>query len=266
MTTPLIIDREGPIETWTINGAARRNPITGAETMDALCAAVDRVNRGTEVRAVVLTGAGSAFSAGGDVKAMARRIGMFSGSPSELQDSYRRGIQRLTLVMHECEVPLIAAVNGAAIGAGCDLALMCDLRIASSAAYFAESFVKLGIIPGDGGAWLLPRVIGHARASQMILTGDRIDAATAADWGLVSKVVEPEALMAEALAMARAIAVNPPIAVRLAKRLLRASQTQRLDDVLDLSASLQVIAHQTDEHHEVMRALLEKEPAGAHAR
>lgn len=264
MLPALIVERSGTVETWTLNGAERRNPITGAETVDALCAAADRANSDAGVRAVILTGAGTAFSAGGDVKAMALRTGMFAGGPADLRDAYRRGIQRLTTVLHQCEVPLVAAVNGAAIGAGCDLALMCDVRIASSRASFAESFVRLGIIPGDGGAWLLPNVVGHARASEMILTGRRIDAATAADWGLVSRVVAPEALMDEARRLADEIAGNPPVAVRMAKRLLRASRNQQLGDVLELSAALQAIAHQTEEHAIAMSALLEEDAGPRH--
>ena len=120
---------------------------------------------------VILTGAGSAFSSGGNVKHMRDKTGMFGGSPAQLRNGYRRGIQRIPLAMMALEVPAIAAVNGPAIGAGCDLTCMCDMRIASERAVFAESFVKVGIIPGDGGAWLLPRAVGMARASEMAFTG-----------------------------------------------------------------------------------------------
>ena len=111
------------------------------------------------------------------------------------RNGYRHGIQQIPLALRRCEVPFIAAVNGPAVGAGCDLAMMCDLRIASTKAFFAESFVQLGIIPGDGGAWFLTRAIGPARAAEMALTGDRVDAATALEWGMVSRVVEPEDLL-----------------------------------------------------------------------
>jgi enoyl-CoA hydratase/carnithine racemase len=153
---------------------------------------------------------------------------------------------------------VIAAVNGPAIGAGCDLACMCDLRIAGESARFAESFVKLGIVPGDGGAWLLPRVVGFAKASEMALTGDAIDAHEALAYGLVSKVVPDGELLAEAHKLAARIAVNPTNAVRMTKRLLWESRTSSLDGLLELSAAMQALAHATDDNREAISAFLEK--------
>ncbi|WP_327031036.1 crotonase/enoyl-CoA hydratase family protein [Micromonospora sp. NBC_01740] len=258
MDDPVLVERDGPVETWTINLPEARNPISGDDVIDALVARVDAVNADRAVRAVILTGAGSAFSAGGNVKDMADRVGLFGGAPHELRDGYRRGIQRIPRAMYACDVPLIAAVNGAAVGAGCDLALMCDLRIASERAFFAESFVKLGIIPGDGGAWLLPRAVGAARAAEMTLTGDRVDAATALEWGLVSRVVPHEELLTEARRLADRVAANPPHAVRMAKKLLREAQHQSLDSLLELSAAMQALAHQTRDHDEAVRAFLDR--------
>ncbi|MGN9766925.1 crotonase/enoyl-CoA hydratase family protein [Micromonospora sp. SD12] len=258
MDDPVLVERDGHVETWTINLPEARNPISGDDVIDALVARVDAVNADRTVRAVILTGAGSAFSAGGNVKDMAERVGLFGGAPHELRDGYRRGIQRIPRAMYACDVPLIAAVNGAAVGAGCDLALMCDLRIASERAFFAESFVKLGIIPGDGGAWLLPRAVGAARAAEMALTGDRVDAATALDWGLVSRVVPHGELLSEARRLADRVAANPPHAVRMAKKLLREAQHQSLDSILELSAAMQALAHQTRDHEEAVRAFLDR--------
>ncbi|MEV4463851.1 crotonase/enoyl-CoA hydratase family protein [Micromonospora echinofusca] len=258
MDDPVLVERDGHVETWTINLPEARNPISGDDVIDALVARVDAVNADRTVRAVVLTGAGSAFSAGGNVKDMAERVGLFGGAPHELRDGYRRGIQRIPRAMYACDVPLIAAVNGAAVGAGCDLALMCDLRIASERAFFAESFVKLGIIPGDGGAWLLPRAVGAARAAEMALTGDRVDAATALEWGLVSRVVPHGELLTEARRLADRVAANPPHAVRMAKKLLREAQHQSLDSILELSAAMQALAHQTRDHEEAVRAFLDR--------
>ncbi|MCX4385672.1 crotonase/enoyl-CoA hydratase family protein [Micromonospora peucetia] len=258
MDDPVLVERDGHVETWTINLPEARNPISGDDVIDALVARVDAVNADRAVRAVILTGAGSAFSAGGNVKDMADRVGLFGGAPHELRDGYRRGIQRIPRAMYACDVPLIAAVNGAAVGAGCDLALMCDLRIASERAFFAESFVKLGIIPGDGGAWLLPRAVGAARAAEMALTGDRVDAATALEWGLVSRVVPHGELLAEARRLADRVAANPPHAVRMAKKLLREAQHQSLDSILELSAAMQALAHQTRDHDEAVRAFLDR--------
>ena len=157
-------------------------------------------------------------------------------------------------------MPLIAAINGHAIGAGLDLACLCDIRIASTRARFAESFVRLGIIPGDGGAWLLPRAIGLSRAAEMAFTGETIDARQALEWNLVSRVVEPEALMPAARDLAGRIAANPSHALRLTKRLIREAQHSRLDTVLELSAAFQAISHKTADHREAVSAFLEKRP------
>lgn len=256
--SPLLITRDDAIETWTLNSPETRNAISSDDMIDALVDAVDRVNRDTSVRVIILTGAGSAFSAGGNVKDMAAGVGLFGGASHQQRAGYRDGIQRIPRALYTCEVPIVAAVNGPAVGAGCDLSLMCDLRIASTSAFFAESFVKLGIIPGDGGAWLLPRIVGSARAAEMALTGDRVDAATALEWGIVSRVVEPDQLLTQAIELARRVAVNPPIAVRMAKKLLREAQHQSLDQLLELSAAMQAIAHHTDDHREAVTAFLER--------
>lgn len=257
-TPPLRVERDDAIETWTLDLPEQRNPISGDDMIDAIVAAADRVNRDTSVRGVIVTGAGSAFSAGGNVKDMADRKGLFGHAPVDQRTAYRDGVQRIPRALHACEVPLIAAVNGPAVGAGCDLALMCDLRIASTNAFFAESFVKLGLIPGDGGAFLLPRAVGAARAAEMALTGDRVDAGTALEWGLVSQVVDPGDLLVTAQALAARVAANPPHAVRMTKKLLREAHGRSLDGVLELSSAYQALAHQTRDHHEAVAAMLEK--------
>ena len=262
----LLIDRADHIETWTINLPDARNPISDDRVIEALVHRVSVVNADPDVRAVILTGAGSAFSAGGNVKHMVDRSGMFGGSPYEVRGGYRDGIQRIPRALYHCEVPVIAAVNGPAVGAGCDLTLMCDLRVASSRAWFAESFVQLGIIPGDGGAWLLTKAVGPARAAEMALTGDRVDAATALDWGLVSRVVEPEELMGAARELAARVAKNPPHSVRMAKKLLRESQHQSLESVLELSAAMQALAHHTADHREALAASGAKRPGNYEGR
>jgi enoyl-CoA hydratase/carnithine racemase len=251
-------ERDGHVETWTLNLPDRRNTITDEHVVTGLEQAVDAVNADRSVRAVILTGAGSAFSAGGNIHEIASGEGMFGGSPYAMASGYRYGVQRVPRAMARCEVPVVAAVNGPAVGAGCDLAVMCDLRVASSTAFFAESFVKLGLVPGDGGAWFLTRAIGPTRAAEMALTGDRVDAETARSWGLVSAVVPPEDLMATARLLADRVAVNPPHAVRLTKQLLGAAATSSLEGVLDLSASMQALAHHTEDHHEAVAAFLEK--------
>jgi enoyl-CoA hydratase/carnithine racemase len=157
-------------------------------------------------------------------------------------------------------VPVIAAVNGPAIGAGCDLACMCDIRIASHDARFAESFVKVGLVPGDGGAWLLPRIVGFPKAVEMSLTGCTLDADEALACGLVTRVVPNNALIGEARALADQVAANPAHAVRLTKRLLREGQTSTLSALLELSAAMQALVHATDDHQEAVDAFLERRP------
>ncbi|GAB47555.1 crotonase/enoyl-CoA hydratase family protein [Mobilicoccus pelagius] len=255
---PVLVDRDGHVETWTLNRPEVRNAISDDDVVDAIVENAARITRDDDVRVVVLTGAGSAFSAGGNVTAMAERTGMFGGTPAQMREGYRRGIQRIPRALYDVDVPMIAAVNGPAVGAGCDLSLMCDLRIASTRAFFAESFVQLGIIPGDGGAWFLPRVVGAARAAEMALTGDRVDAATACEWGLVSRVVEPDELLPAAHDLARRIAANPPRAVRMTKRLLRESGHSSLSTLLELSAAMQPLGHHTTDHTEALTAMREK--------
>jgi enoyl-CoA hydratase/carnithine racemase len=249
--------QDGPVVTLTMNEPERRNPLTGNSAVADFLAAIERIHGDRGVRAVILTGAGTAFSSGGDIRDMQRQS---SGDVPGMQirQEYRTGIQRLPLALFNLEVPVIAAINGPAIGAGLDLACMCDIRIASETAKFAESFVKLGIIPGDGGAWLLPRLIGLARASELSYTGEVIGAEQAAAWGLVSRVVPADRLLDTANEIAQRIAANPPHAVRLTKRLLREAMHTRLDTLLEMAAAFQALSHQTDDHREAVAAFLEK--------
>jgi enoyl-CoA hydratase/carnithine racemase len=253
----LLYEQQGHIVTLTMNEPERRNPLTGNSAVPEFLAAFERIQADNNVRAVILTGAGPSFSSGGNIKDMERQS---SGQVSAMQirQEYRAGIQKLPLALLNLEVPVIAAVNGHAIGAGLDLACMCDIRIASTQAKFAESFVKVGIVPGDGGAWLLPRIIGLSRAAELSFTGQMIDAALAAEWNLVSRVVPPEKLLLTAQELAQRIAANPPHAVRLTKRLMRESMHTRLDTLLEMAAAFQAMSHQTADHREAVAAFLEK--------
>lgn len=228
------------------------------EVIEAACA---RLNADRSIRCAILTGEGKAFSAGGDVKAMQERTGNFAGSGIDLRDNYRTNIHRGLRALYGLEIPLIAAVNGAAIGLGCDVACLADVRIASDRAKFGVTFLKLGLVPGDGGTWLLPRVIGMSRAAELFYTGGVIDAAKACEWGLVSRVVPGEALMDEAIALAEAMAAQPPHALRLTKSMLRQGQTISYDTALELAAATQALSHLTEDHREGVDALIEKRPA-----
>lgn len=248
---PLHVLTDAHVQVWTINLPQIGNAITGLEFITALETAIEAANSDTTVRAVILTGAGKIFSAGGNVKEMADRTGMFGVAPIEQRRAYTDGIQRIPRAIARLEVPLIAAVNGPAVGAGCDLAMMCDIRIASDRASFAESFVQIGLIPGDGGAWFLPRVVGYQRAAEMTFTGDRVDAATALDWGMVSRVVPHEELIGQSRALAERITKNPPNALRMAKRLLHEARTGcSLESMLAMAAAMQPLAHSDPEHDE----------------
>ena len=251
-------EQAGAVVTLTLDRPEERNALSTQAQWDELVACCERVQADPSVKVVILTGAGSAFSAGGNVKDMRDKKGIAGGTPYEIAQGYAGGIQRIPLALHGLDVPTIAAVNGPAVGAGCDLACMCDIRIASDRARFAESFVKLGIIPGDGGAWLLQRAIGYQRAAELSFTGDMIDAATALSIGLVSKVVSHDSLMDAARELAGRIAANPAPALRMAKRLLRQAQTSRLDETLQLSAAMQALAHHTSEHDAAVAAFFDK--------
>jgi len=254
----LKLEQNGAVVTATLNRPAQRNTLTEPSHMREFVDLCANLTRDPHVKVLILTGAGSAFCAGGNVKDMRDRTGIFGGAPAELRDSYRTGIQTIPTALYNLDIPVIAAVNGPAIGAGLDLACMADIRIAATTAIFAESFVKLGIVPGDGGAWLLPRIVGVPRASIMALTGDAIDAAKALEWGLVAELAEPETLLDAAKTMAARIAANPSQALRMTKRLLREGQHMRLDSLLELSAAFQSLAHHTADHHEAVAAMLEK--------
>lgn len=258
MTEKVLYEQDGPLVTITLNDPGMRNPISEREMVDGIVDALERLNEDGSVRVAILTGAGTAFSSGGDLRKMQAEGAARAEKPHLTPRYYKFGIQRIPLAFEKLDVPIIAAVNGPAIGAGLDLACMCDMRIASESARFAESFVKVGIVPGDGGAWLLPRVIGMPRATQMTLTGETIDAAKALEYGLVTETLTPEKLMDRARTIAASIAANPGHSTRMAKRLLREGQDMKLGPLLELSAAYQALAHHTAEHEEMIAAFVEK--------
>lgn len=255
----LLYEQDDDVVTLTMNQPETRNALTGNFAVAEFIDACERISSDPTVKVAILTGTGSAFCSGGNVKDM-QRYSRDAVPTMQIRDEYRRGIQRLPLALYNLEVPTIAAVNGAAIGAGCDLACMCDIRIAAETAKFAESFIKVGIIPGDGGAWFLPRVVGMSKAAEMSFTGEAIDASEALACGLVSRVVPAGDLLNAAQRLARRIACNPGATLRLAKRLLREGQRVSLETLLELSAAFQAMAHKTPEHDEAIAAFIEKRP------
>jgi enoyl-CoA hydratase/carnithine racemase len=258
MSDAVLWSQDGHVVTLTMNRPEQRNAIGDLDELDHFVGLLQKASADRSVRAVILTGAGSAFAAGGNVKAMRERTGMFGGNGAHIRENYRRTVQTLARALWNVEVPTIAAINGPAVGQGCDLACLCDIRIAGRSARLSVPFLKLGLIPGDGGAWLMPRVAGRSRAAELFYTGDMIDADTAAQWGIVSRVVADESLMDAAATLARKIASNPPDVLRMTKRLLRASEGATFDTLQEMSAAMQSICHQTDDHREAIDAFFEK--------
>ncbi len=254
--TDALLELDEGVALLTLNRHDLRNALTGSTLIDDIVTTAHWVNQHTAVSVLVITGAGSAFSAGGNIQDMAERGGDFAGLPAECAERYRKGIQQIPLALHDVEVPIIAAVNGPAIGAGFDLANMADIRIASNKAKFGETFLNLGIIPGDGGAWFMQRLIGYQKAFELTLTGRVIDAQEAMELGIVLEVTEPEELLAHSLTMARRMASQPPKATRLTKRLMKMAQRSELKDFLDLCACFQGMCHNEPEHLEAVNKMI----------
>lgn len=260
MTLPTLTDAKLQLEqrvaTLSLDRDDVRNALTGTALIDDIVSVAEWINRCDDVSVLIITAKGSAFSSGGNIKDMAERGGDFGGDVAEVATRYRRGIQRIPLALQQVEVPIIAAVNGPAIGAGFDLANMADIRIASTKAKFGETFLNLGIIPGDGGAWFMQRLIGYQQAFELTLSGRIVDANEAKTLGIVLEVVEPDALMTRANEIATRFAAQPPKALRLTKRLMKMAQRMELKDFLDLSAAFQGMCHNEPEHLEAVHKML----------
>ncbi|MFT5446268.1 MAG: enoyl-CoA hydratase/carnithine racemase [Gammaproteobacteria bacterium] len=244
----------------TMNRPDALNALTERRYFEEFSEGLGAAQADKSVRCIILTGAGRAFCAGGNIKDMRDHEGLFAGSPLELRDTYAEGVHLAARAFEQLDVPVIAAVNGAAIGSGCGLACLSDFRIACDTATFGIAFVKLGIIPGDGSAWILPRIVGVEKAMEMALTGDPIDAHAALACGLVSKVTTADKLMPCAHALAERIAANPPHAVRITKRLIREGQHSDLHTSLQMAAAYQPLAHAADDHREALAAFFAKRP------
>ncbi len=254
----LKFEKEGHIVTLTMNRPEIRNPLGESDDVKNFEEASSLINNDRDVRCVILTGEGAAFSAGGNVKNMKEKKGNFSGSSVALRERYRYGIHRIVRSVWNIEVPVIAAVNGAAVGLGNDVACLADIRIASKNARFGVTFLKIGLIPGDGGAWLLPKIIGLSMASELLFTGKLINADQAKECGLISKVFEESELMVEANNLARSIVKQPPDALRMSKKLLREGMISNFETILEMSANMQALMHLTEDHQEAITAFFEK--------
>ncbi|HEX2267535.1 MAG TPA: enoyl-CoA hydratase [Actinomycetota bacterium] len=255
----LIVDRDGPVVTLRMNNAARLNALSPTLTLELLTA-LEELRDDSSARAIVLTGEGRGFSAGADLSALQEPY--MKGERPKLSVFLREGYNRLIPLLAETPKPVVAAINGVVAGAGNSIALACDFRIASDAASFTMAFVKIGLVPDAGSTYLLPRTIGMAKALELALMSDRIDAATALDIGLVNRVVPADAMLSEAVETAKKLAELPTTAIGLTKRLLNEASRLTLPEAMDREAEIQDEAAATDDHLEGVLAFLEKrEPA-----
>ena len=261
MPSPLVrTERDGPVATLTLQDPERRNAMSEAMG-EAFAAEVAALAGAADLRAVVVTGAGEAFSAGGDFTMLDRLAKTGAERPGqarrEIRDSMR-SFYGLFLGLRDIPCPTIAAINGHAIGAGLCVALACDLRVASREAKLGLNFTRLGLHPGMAATWTLPRLVGNARAAELLYTGRTIQGAEAADLGMVNRAVAPERVLAEALELAREVAEAAPIAVAGVKRALARSPAATLDDQLAFEASEQALCFESRDVQEGLTAARER--------
>jgi 2-(1,2-epoxy-1,2-dihydrophenyl)acetyl-CoA isomerase len=240
------------VATITLNRPDKLNAFNDQMIQESIDA-FKQAGRSDDVRCVLITGAGRGFSSGQDLKDVQDREDSFS-----IGDHLRRGYNRLIERMVTLEKPVIGAINGVAAGAGCGVAVACDLRIASEHAAFIQVFSKVGLVPDSGSTWLLPRLIGYARAYEMAVTADKVPADKALQWGLVNQVVPADQLMEIATAWAQRLADGPTKAYGLTKRAMYRAWDSNLQEALEYEAMLQNVAAQSEDHHEGVQAFLEK--------
>lgn len=254
MSSLVIEERAAGVLRLTLNRPEVLNSITLAMAKE-LAAALDTASADPAIRAILLTGAGRGFCAGQDLASVPFGEGVPAPDLGNfVRDQYNPVITRLRAL----EKPVVCAVNGVAAGAGANLAFACDIVLASSQASFIQSFAKIGLIPDSGGTFVLPRLIGHARATALMMLGDKLSAAEAASWGMIWKVCEPAALMSDAIALAESLATQPTRALGMIKRLLNASASNDLAAQLAMEEALQREAGNTADFREGVTAFLEK--------
>ncbi|MCK9486227.1 MAG: enoyl-CoA hydratase-related protein [Dehalococcoidia bacterium] len=255
----VLYDVQDRIATITLNRPERMNSFSGP-LLQEWEHAIRRSAEDDGVRVVIVTGAGRAFCAGADLRASGDedRVLMADRNAGERRNSLRHSVHRVPQALQYLDKPYIAAVNGAAVGAGMDMASMADIRIASDGARFGMSYVNVGLVPGDGGAWLLPRLVGTQRALDLIWSGELFDAAAALEMGYLLKVVPHDDLMAETRAYAQRLAEGPPVAVQLAKRLVYRGMAQPFTEGLEAAQAAMTIVQSTEDSREGPRAFREK--------
>src|SRR5580698_8146980 len=255
---PVLLDRlEGGVLTLTLNRPERLNALNAA-LIEALSAGIERARTDPECRAVLITGAGRGFCAGAD---LANRAVAPGDVRPDLGQALEQGLNPIIRGIRNLPKPIVCAVNGPAAGAGANLALACDIVLAAKSAQFLQAFARIGLIPDAGGTFILPRLVGEARARALMMLADPIGAEQAAAWGMIYRAVDDEDLMGEARTIAERLAAGPTHALGLIKRALAASPTNTLDAQLDLERDLQREAGASDDYMEGVRAFLDKRPA-----
>jgi len=250
-----ILEKIEGVAIITMDDPSNANANSTARIIDELTAAVTEVNEDPDIGAVIFTGAGKIFSSGGEIQLMESYQPM---DPIDVRAFYHhKGIHRFYRELHHLELPTIAAVNGPAYGSGFGMALMCDIRLASTTASFTMNFAKLGILPGDGGAMYLLRAVGHQEAAKIMFTAEPVNAQRAKELGIVSDLYAPEKLMPAAIQLAQSITANPKRNMRLMKRVLRYAHNTDWEAFVDITTSMQALSHHTPEHREGLRQLRE---------
>ncbi len=255
MSEEILLEVADKIATITLNRPERRNAFT-LSMIDAWAEALGACRAREDVHVVVITGAGTAFCGGGDIKDLMGAS--LERGPAEQRAVIGEHVHRIPLTLADMDKPVIAAVNGAAIGAGLDLAMAMDLRFAAASARFAETYVTVGLAPGAGGAHWLPRLVGAARALELLWSGDMIEAEEAAHIGLVNRVWPDDELMPRTMAFARRLADGPTLAIRSIKRLVRDGLAGDLRTALDRAAATYGVLSGTADHREAVEAFIEK--------
>jgi len=253
----IILEQRNNVAVIALNRPESLNALTTEVAKDFKAAVAESLEKGA--RAIVITGAGRAFSAGGDLREM-QRMAEREGRIDAFFDEPLKVLNECILLIRRAPVPVIAAVNGAASGGGCNLALACDLVIAAHGAKFNQAFIKIGLVPDCGGTFTLPRLVGLKIATEMLMTGDVVTASRALELGMINAVFPDEQLMAQAMAMAERLAEAPTVALGKIKELLEASATNNLADQLELERTTQIEAGQTKDFKEGVTAFIEKRP------
>lgn len=244
---------EDGVGTITLNRPERRNAFT-LDMVDQWAAIYRDARTNADVRAIVLTGSGNTFCSGVDLS----ELDSTDQTPLDRKALLSERVHRVALELAELDKPVIAAINGAAVGAGLDMALMCDIRLASRSARLSEGYVRIGIVPGDGGCYYLPRLVGLSKALELLLTGDFVDGEEAARIGLVSSVHDDKDLLPHAHELATRLAAGPPVAMRMIKRAVYQSLDTDLRTALDLISSHMAVVQFTDDAREAYAAMIEK--------